>query len=112
VGKGGTRFSGGQKERNAIARAFLRDAPILILDEATSALDANSEHEVHIGIENLTKNRTTILISHRYTTTSIMDVVFGLEQGNIVETGFPEDLFRRKDFVDYNLCQKQQRIRQ
>jgi ABC-type transport system involved in cytochrome bd biosynthesis fused ATPase/permease subunit len=69
----------------------LRDAPIRIVNEAAWALDANSEHEVHIGRENLAKNRTTILISHRFTTMSIVDGVFMLEQGKIVETGSPEN---------------------
>ncbi|MDR1890612.1 MAG: ABC transporter ATP-binding protein/permease [Puniceicoccales bacterium] len=106
VGEGGARLSGGQKQRIAIARAFLRDAPILILDEATSALDANSEREVHIGIENLTKNRTTILISHRFTMMSIVDMVFVLEQGKIVEVGSPKELLGQKNSIYYSLYQK------
>jgi ABC-type multidrug transport system fused ATPase/permease subunit len=108
VREGGARFAGGQKERIAIARALLRDAPILILDEAMAALDANSEHEIHIGIENVTKNRTTIRISHRFTMMSIVDVVFVLEQGKIVETGSPEELVQRKDSIYHNLYQEQQ----
>jgi subfamily B ATP-binding cassette protein MsbA len=111
VGEGGARLSGGQKQRIAIARAFLRDAPILIFDEATSALDANSEHEVHIGIENLTKNRTTILISHRFTMMSIVDVVFVLDQGKIAEVGSPEELLRQTDSIYYSLYQKQQGLK-
>ncbi|MDR2779181.1 MAG: ABC transporter ATP-binding protein/permease [Puniceicoccales bacterium] len=112
VGEGGARLSGGQKQRIAIARAFLRDTPILILDEATSALDANSEHEVHVGIENLTKNRTTILISHRFTMMSIVDVVFVLEQGKIVEVGSPEELLQQTNSIYYGLYQKQRGTKQ
>ncbi|MDR3144010.1 MAG: ABC transporter ATP-binding protein/permease [Puniceicoccales bacterium] len=107
VGEGGARLSGGQRQRIAIARAFLRDAPILILDEATSALDANSEHEVHIGIENLTKNRTSILISHRFTMMSIVDMVFVLDRGKIIEMGSPKNLAERKDSVYFELQEKQ-----
>ena len=111
VGEGGACLSGGQKQRIAIARAFLRNAPILIFDEATSALDANSEHEVHIGIENLVKNRTTILISHRFTMMSIVDTVFVLDDGKLAEVGSPEELVNDKSSIYYQLYSKQQGLR-
>jgi subfamily B ATP-binding cassette protein MsbA len=108
VGEGGARLSGGQRQRIAIARAFLRDAPILVMDEATSALDANSEHEVHVGMENLTKNRTSLVISHRFTMMSIVDSVIVLDRGKIVESGTPKALMERKDSVYFGLCKRQQ----
>jgi subfamily B ATP-binding cassette protein MsbA len=111
VGEGGGRLSGGEKQRIAIARAFLRDAPILILDEATSSLDANSEHEIHIGIGNLIKNRTSILISHRFTMMSLVDKVFVLDRGKIVEVGSPDDLIKQKTSIYHSLYQKQREIR-
>lgn len=111
VGEGGARLSGGQQQRIALARAFLRNTPILILDEATSALDANSEHAVHIGIENLTKNRTAILISHRFTMMSIVDTVYVLDHGKIVEVGSPTELVKKKDSIYFQLYQKQQGLK-
>jgi subfamily B ATP-binding cassette protein MsbA len=107
VGECGMRLSGGQKQRIAIARAFLRDAPILILDEATSALDANSEHAVHRAIETLIVDKTTILISHRFTMMSFVDKVFVLESGRVIEEGSPEELAQQTDSVYYSLYQKQ-----
>jgi subfamily B ATP-binding cassette protein MsbA len=107
VGEGGMRLSGGQKQRIAIARAFLRNAPILILDEATSALDANSEHAIHRAIETLIIDKTTILISHRFTMMSLVDKVFVLERGRVIEEGSPEELWQRTDSVYHSLYQKQ-----
>jgi subfamily B ATP-binding cassette protein MsbA len=107
VGEGGALLSGGQKQRIAIARAFLRDSPILILDEATSALDANSEREVHAGIADLTKNRTSILISHRFTMMSIVDTVFVIDRGSIVEIGRPDELASKENSLYSSLYQKQ-----
>ncbi|MDR1414125.1 MAG: ABC transporter ATP-binding protein/permease [Puniceicoccales bacterium] len=107
VGEGGARLSGGQKQRIAIARAFLRNAPILILDEATSALDSNSEHEVHSSIENLAKDRTSIFISHRFTMMSIVDTVFVLDHGKVAEIGSPDELASQPDSIYYSLYQKQ-----
>ncbi|MDR1433253.1 MAG: ABC transporter ATP-binding protein/permease [Puniceicoccales bacterium] len=111
VGEGGARLSGGQKQRIAIARAFLRDAPILILDEATSALDANSEREIHTSIEDLVKNRTSIFISHRFSMMSVVDMVFVLDHGKIVEIGSPSELVQRRDSIYYSLYQKQRGIK-
>ncbi|MDR3274324.1 MAG: ABC transporter ATP-binding protein/permease [Puniceicoccales bacterium] len=107
VGEGGMRLSGGQKQRIALARAFLRNAPILILDEATSALDANGEHAIHKAIEALIVDKTAILISHRFTMMSIVDRVFVIEKGNIVEEGTPQELEQRTNSVYYSLYQKQ-----
>src|SRR3989337_3472308 len=68
IGENGLRLSGGERQRLSIARAILKNAPLLILDEATSSLDTESEHEVHKGLENLMKGRTTFVIAHRLST--------------------------------------------
>ncbi len=87
VGEDGVRLSGGQRQRIAIARALLKDAPILILDEATSALDTVSERHVQAALQNLTRNRTTLIIAHRLSTIENADVIMVVSQGRIVESG-------------------------
>ena len=78
-------LSGGQRQRIAIARAILKDAPILILDEATSALDSESENYIQDALQELTKNRTTLVIAHRLSTIESSDKIVVLESGNIVK---------------------------
>ena len=95
VGEGGNRLSGGQRQRVAIARAILKDAPILILDEATSALDAESKQWVHEGIEQLRRNRTTLVIAHQLSTIESADCILVLAQGRIVESGNHRELLQR-----------------
>ncbi len=87
VGEHGLRLSGGQRQRIAIARAFLKDAPVLILDEATSALDTESEKHVQAGLERLMQNRTVLVIAHRLSTVENADRIVVLHEGRIVETG-------------------------
>jgi ATP-binding cassette subfamily B protein len=87
IGEQGTQFSGGQRQRLAIARAILRDAPIILLDEATSALDTDSEHKVQTAFDRLMKGRTTIVIAHRLSTILGADKICVLVNGRIVETG-------------------------
>ena len=92
VGEGGVRLSGGQRQRIAIARALLKDAPILILDEATSQLDSESEALVQQALSNLMKGRTTLVIAHRLSTISRADRIHVVECGRIVEEGTHEEL--------------------
>ncbi len=96
VGESGARLSGGQQQRLSIARALLKDAPILILDEATSSLDTESEREVQRALENLMQNRTTIVIAHRLSTIKNADRIIVLKSGHLVEEGTHEELLRRK----------------
>jgi len=92
VGERGHRLSGGQRQRLAIARAILRDSPILILDEATAALDAEAEMLVQEGLAALMRNRTAFVIAHRLSTVRRADVIAVLERGRIVEAGTHHEL--------------------
>ena len=87
IGDRGVLLSGGQRQRIAIARAMLKDAPILVLDEATSALDSESERMVRGALERLTRNRTSLIIAHRLSTVERADRILVLQQGRIIETG-------------------------
>jgi len=94
VGEGGVRLSGGQRQRLAIARALLKDAPILILDEATSQLDTESEALVQQALGNLMRGRTTLVVAHRLSTVARADRIYVVEGGRIVEQGSHEELLR------------------
>ena len=95
IGDRGIKLSGGQRQRLAIARAFLKDAPILILDEATSALDSETENTIQESFAKLSKGRTTIVIAHRLSTLRNMDRLIVLDNGKIVESGNHKELLRQ-----------------
>jgi ABC-type multidrug transport system fused ATPase/permease subunit len=95
VGEHGTQLSGGQRQRIAVARALIKNAPIILLDEATAALDSESEKAVQEAIEHLCQNRTTIVIAHRLHTIMHADAILVVEAGEIVERGQHDDLLRR-----------------
>jgi len=95
VGEHGTQLSGGQRQRIAVARALLKNAPIILLDEATAALDSESEKQVQEAIEHLCQGRTTIVIAHRLHTIMHADTILVVEGGEIVERGTHDDLLRR-----------------
>lgn len=109
VGERGVQLSGGQRQRIAIARALLKNPPILILDEATSALDAESEHLVQEALENLMENRTTLIIAHRLSTVRHADQIIVLKNGEIIEQGNHETLIKKEDGAYANLVELQLR---
>lgn len=92
IGERGLRLSGGQKQRVAVARAMLKDAPILLLDEATSALDTRAERAVQAGLDELMKDRTTLIIAHRLSTIANVDTIVTLREGEVDEIGSPDEL--------------------
>lgn len=108
VGTDGVQLSGGQRQRIAIARAILKDAPILIMDEATSALDTESERYIQDALEKVMANRTTLVIAHRLSTIEKADIIFVMDQGQIVEAGSHTELLAKNGY--YAQLQKMQQI--
>ena len=106
IGENGIRLSGGQKQRISIARAILKESPIILLDEATSSLDAESEDIVQNAINNLTKNKTTLVIAHRLSTIHNADKIFVMKNGNIISSGNHELLINNCD--EYKSLYKKQ----
>ena len=106
IGENGIRLSGGQKQRISIARAVLKESPIILLDEATSSLDAESEEKVQNAINNLTKNKTTLVIAHRLSTIHNADKIFVMRSGKIVNSGNHEYLI--EECEEYKSLYKKQ----
>lgn len=106
IGERGIKLSGGQKQRLAIARAVLKNAPILILDEATSSVDTETESEIQKAINNLVGTRTILIIAHRLSTVKRADKIIVLKDGEIVEIGSHEELIKEKGLY-YKLCSVQ-----
>jgi ATP-binding cassette subfamily B protein len=96
VGERGVKLSGGQRQRIAIARAILKDAPILVLDEATSALDSESEKLIQQSLESLMSDRTSIVVAHRLSTIAKLDRIIVMQDGKIIEDGSHADLIKKK----------------
>jgi subfamily B ATP-binding cassette protein MsbA len=109
VGDRGSKLSGGERQRITIARAVLKNPPILILDEATSSLDTESEKWVQDAINNLMKDRTSIVIAHRLSTVRHADEIIVLHEGKIAERGKHEDLIQQKGI--YNKLVTMQEVR-
>ncbi|MEE9263205.1 MAG: ABC transporter ATP-binding protein [Vicinamibacteria bacterium] len=107
IGERGQKLSGGQRQRLSIARAILKNPPVLILDEATSSLDAESEALVQQAVENLMTDRTTVVIAHRLSTIRRADRIVVIEEGTVRETGTHDELLRRADSVYRRLYQLQ-----
>ena len=105
IGENGVRLSGGQKQRISIARAILKSSPIILLDEATSSLDAESEEIVQNAINNLTKNKTTLVIAHRLSTIINADQIIVMKKGQVVEKGTHAELLAKKGSYEnlYNM---------
>ena len=106
IGENGVRLSGGQKQRISIARAFLKNSPIILLDEATSSLDADTEEKVQNAVMNLTKNKTTLVIAHRLSTIIRADKIIVMNQGKLVDSGTHNDLLENSAIYK-NLYSKQ-----
>ena len=95
IGEGGSTLSGGEKQRISIARALLKDAPIVLLDEATASLDVENETKIQAGISELVRNKTVLIIAHRMRTVANADKIVVLENGSVAEMGTPEELKKK-----------------
>ena len=95
VGERGVKLSGGEKQRIAIARAILKNPPLLIFDEATSALDSDSEHAIQQELDRLSRNRTTLIIAHRLSTVVHAHEIIVMDRGRLVERGSHKELLQR-----------------
>ena len=95
VGSGGTYLSGGENQRIALARAILKDAPIIVLDEATAFADAENEHQIQLAFEGLTRGKSVLMIAHRLSTIQDADMILVFREGKIVERGSHSELLKQ-----------------
>lgn len=107
IGENGSELSGGERQRLSIARAFLKDAPILLLDEATASLDVDNETLIQEALSGLMKNRTVLMIAHRMRTVAAADQIVVLKDGRVAETGTPKELMKKEDGI-YRHMEKMQ----
>ena len=106
IGEGGVILSGGQKQRLCIARAMVKEAPLVLLDEATSALDLQTEREVQNSLDRLLEGRGAVIIAHRLSTVQGADYIYVLEDGRVAEEGAPQELLKRRGRY-YEMCRAQ-----
>ena len=109
IGERGLNFSGGQRQRIAIARAILKNAPLIILDEATSSLDNKNENDIQKSLEKLLEGKTAIIVAHRLSTVKNADKILVLNSGNIVEEGTHQKLMEKKGYY-YRLVSAQNNV--
>ena len=106
IGEGGQTLSGGQKQRLCIARAMVKEAPLVLLDEATSALDLQTEREVQKSLDKLLEGRSAVIIAHRLSTVQGADYIYYMDKGRVVEEGSPADLLTLRGRY-YDMCRLQ-----
>ena len=106
IGERGLNFSGGQRQRIAIARAILKNAPLIILDEATSSLDTKNESDIQRSLDELLKGKTALIVAHRLSTVKTADRIFVLHSGNMVEEGTHQELMGKEGYY-YRLVSAQ-----
>ena len=106
IGENGSELSGGERQRLSIARAFLKDAPIILLDEATASLDVDNETMIQESLSRLIKNKTVMIIAHRMRTVADADKIVVLKDGVVAESGTPEEL-KKKDGIYANMMKTQ-----
>ena len=107
IGENGSELSGGERQRISIARAFLKDAPIILLDEASASLDVENETVIQEALSRLIRNKTVLVIAHRMRTVSGADKIVVLSDGTIAEEGSPKDLLAQKDSAFHRMAQLQ-----
>jgi ATP-binding cassette subfamily B protein len=106
IGENGETLSGGERQRISIARALLKDAPIVLLDEATASLDVENETKIQAGISELVRNKTVLIIAHRMRTVANADKIVVLENGKVAENGSPEEL-KKQDGIFAKMVKRQ-----
>ena len=106
IGENGCTFSGGERQRISIARAILKDAPVIVLDEATASMDAENETLFQQALSELLRGKTVLVIAHRMRTIANVDKIVVLDQGHVAEMGTPEELLEKKDVIQFKSYRK------